>query len=43
MPEGKLIATLRALHDGGIDFILVGGLKKALNRPATTEVAAVLQ
>jgi hypothetical protein len=31
MPEGKLIATLRALHDGGIDFILVGGLAAVLN------------
>ncbi|MGD0136101.1 MAG: hypothetical protein ABSE57_28985, partial [Bryobacteraceae bacterium] len=29
--EGKLIATLRALHDGGIDFILVGGLAAVLN------------
>jgi len=31
MPEGKLIATLRALYDGGIDFILVGGLAAVLN------------
>jgi hypothetical protein len=31
MPEGKLIATLRALHDGGVDFILVGGLAAVLN------------
>ncbi len=31
MPERKLIATLRALHDGGVDFILVGGLAAVLN------------
>jgi hypothetical protein len=31
MPEHKLIATLRALHDGGVDFILVGGLAAVLN------------
>ena len=31
MPEGKLIATLRALRDGGVDFILVGGLAAVLN------------
>jgi predicted nucleotidyltransferase len=31
MPERKLIATLRALHDGGIEFIVVGGLAAVLN------------
>jgi len=31
MPEGKLIATLRALHEGGVEFILVGGLAAVLN------------
>lgn len=31
MPEHKLIATLRALHDGGVDFILVDGLAAVLN------------
>jgi predicted nucleotidyltransferase len=31
MPEGKLIATLRALHNGGVEFILVGGLAGVLN------------
>jgi len=31
MPERKLIATLRALHDGGVDFIVVGGLASVLN------------
>jgi len=31
MPERKLIATLRALHDGDVDFILVGGLAAVLN------------
>ncbi len=31
MPEHKLIATLRALHDGGVEFILVGGLAAVLN------------
>jgi len=31
MPERKLIATLRALHDGGVEFILVGGLAAAVN------------
>jgi hypothetical protein len=30
MPEGKLIATLRALHDGGVDFIIVDSLAAAL-------------
>jgi hypothetical protein len=30
MPERKLIATLRALHDGGVEFILVGGLAAAI-------------
>jgi len=30
MPERKLIATLRALHDGGVEFILVGGLAAVL-------------
>jgi predicted nucleotidyltransferase len=25
MPDGKLIAPLRALHDAGVEFILVGG------------------
>ena len=31
MPERKLIATLRALYDGGVEFILVGGLAAVLN------------
>jgi hypothetical protein len=31
MPERKLVATLRALHDGGVEFILVGGLSAVLN------------
>jgi hypothetical protein len=31
MPEGKLIATLRALHDGGVDFIIVDSLAAALH------------
>ncbi len=31
MPHGKLIATLRALRDGGVEFILVGGLSAVLN------------
>jgi predicted nucleotidyltransferase len=30
MPERKLITTLRALHDGGVEFILVGGLAAVL-------------
>src|ERR1700678_2386586 len=30
MPERKLIATLRALHDGGVEFVLVGGLAAVL-------------
>jgi hypothetical protein len=31
MPERKLIATLRALHSGGVEFILVGGLAAVVN------------
>ena len=31
MPEGKLVATVRALHDGGVEFILVGGLAAVLH------------
>jgi hypothetical protein len=31
MPERKLVATLRALYDGHVDFILVGGLAAVLN------------
>jgi predicted nucleotidyltransferase len=31
MPERKLIATLRTLHEGGVEFILVGGLAAVLN------------
>jgi predicted nucleotidyltransferase len=31
MPERRLAATLRALHDAGIEFILVGGLAAVLN------------
>ena len=31
MPEHKFTATLRALHDGGVEFILVGGLAAAVN------------
>jgi predicted nucleotidyltransferase len=30
MPERKLIATLRSLHDGGVEFISVGGLAAVL-------------
>jgi predicted nucleotidyltransferase len=30
MPERKLVATLRALHEGGVEFILVGGLAAVL-------------
>ena len=26
MPEGRLVALLRALHGGQVDFIVVGGL-----------------
>ncbi len=31
MPELKYAATLGALYDGGVDFILVGGLAAVLN------------
>src|SRR5271165_4536004 len=31
MPKRELIAPLRALHDGGVEFILVGGLAGVLN------------
>jgi predicted nucleotidyltransferase len=31
MPEGKLVAPLRALHDAQIDFILVGGFAAVCN------------
>jgi len=31
MPERKLVAMLRALHGGGVEFILVGGLAAVLN------------
>ena len=31
MPQTKLVATLQALHEGGVDFILVGGLAGVLN------------
>jgi predicted nucleotidyltransferase len=31
MPEHKVIATLRALHEGGLEFVLVGGLAAVLN------------
>jgi predicted nucleotidyltransferase len=31
MPELKFAATLRALRDGGVEFILVGGLAAAAN------------
>jgi hypothetical protein len=31
MPEHKLSATLTALHDGGVEFVLVGGLAAVLN------------
>jgi hypothetical protein len=31
MPEGKLVATVRALHAGGVEFILVGGLAAVLH------------
>jgi len=30
MPEGKLIATLRALHDGDVEFIVVDSLAAVL-------------
>lgn len=37
MPESDFGATLRALSEGGIDFILVGGLSAVLNgAPAQT-------
>src|SRR5271163_2112297 len=37
MPENDFAATLRALREGGVDFILVGGLSAALNgAPAQT-------
>jgi predicted nucleotidyltransferase len=31
MPDPKLIAILRALHDGGVEFIVVGGVAAVLN------------
>ena len=31
MPERKLIATMRAWHEGGVEFIVVGGLAAVLN------------
>ena len=31
MPERKLIATMRTLHEGGVEFIVVGGLAAVLN------------
>jgi hypothetical protein len=31
MPVLKFASTLRALHDGGVEFILVGGLAAAVN------------
>jgi hypothetical protein len=31
MPELKFAATLRALYDGGVEFILVGGLAATVN------------
>lgn len=31
MPKRELIAPLRALHDAGVEFILVGGLAGVLN------------
>ncbi len=31
MASGRLAATLRALHEGGIEFILVGGLSAVIN------------
>jgi predicted nucleotidyltransferase len=31
MQERKLIASLRALHEGGVEFVLVGGLAAVLN------------
>jgi hypothetical protein len=31
MPENNFAATLRALRDGGVDFILVGGLAAVLS------------
>ncbi|HEX5431760.1 MAG TPA: hypothetical protein VFW83_07330 [Bryobacteraceae bacterium] len=38
MPGNELIATLRALHDGGVEFILVGGLAAALNGAAAQDL-----
>jgi len=31
MPEHRLVATLGALRDGGVDFVLVGGLAAVVN------------
>ena len=31
MSESRLIAALRALHDAGVEFVLVGGLAAVLN------------
>jgi predicted nucleotidyltransferase len=31
MPENRLAALLRSLHEGGVDFILVGGVAAALH------------
>jgi predicted nucleotidyltransferase len=31
MPSGRLAATLRALREGGVEFILVGGMSAVLN------------
>jgi hypothetical protein len=37
MIEGNFLATLRALHDAKVDFLVVGGLAAALNgAPVTT-------
>jgi predicted nucleotidyltransferase len=31
MPEGRLFASLRALQEGGVEFIVVGGVAAVLN------------
>ena len=31
MPQHRFVATLSALHNGGVDFILVGGVAAVLN------------
>jgi hypothetical protein len=31
MPERRLTAMVRALHEGGVEFLVVGGLSAMLN------------